>query len=79
LSLGKKIFQGKGSFNLNINDIFYTGITRSEANYGNIVYNLKSKYDSRNVRLNFSYRFGNSKIDVRRRSVGSEEEQRRSQ
>ncbi|TDO20892.1 outer membrane beta-barrel protein [Pedobacter duraquae] len=79
LSFGKKILQGKGNLNLSINDIFYTGTTRSEANYGNIVYNLKSKYDSRNIRLNFSYRFGNSKIDVRKRSVGSEEEQRRNQ
>jgi len=79
LSFGKKIFQGKGSLNLNINDIFYTGVTRSEANYGNIVYDLKSKYDSRNIRLNFSYRFGNSKIETRKRSVGSEEEQRRNQ
>lgn len=79
LSFGKKILHGKGNLNLNINDIFYTGITRSKANYGNIVYDLKSKYDSRNIRLNFSYRFGNSKIDVRRRSAGSEEEQRRNQ
>lgn len=77
LSFGKKIFNGKGNLNLNINDIFYTGITRTEANYGNIVYYLKSKYDSRNVRLNFSYRFGNSKIDIKKRSAGSEEEQRR--
>jgi len=79
LSFGKKIFQGKGSLNLNINDIFYTGIARSEANYGNIVYDLKSKYDSRNIRLNFSCRFGNSKIEIKKRSAGSEEEQRRNQ
>lgn len=79
LSFGKKILHGKGNLNLNINDIFYTGITRSEANYGNIVYDLKSKYDSRNVRLNFSYRFGNSKIEIKKRSAGSEEEQRRNQ
>lgn len=79
LSFGKKIFQKKGNLRLNLNDIFYTGITRSEANYGNIVYNLKSKYDSRNVRLTFSYLFGNSKIDIKKRNAGSEEEQRRNQ
>lgn len=79
LSFGKKILNGNGELNLNINDIFYTGITRSEANYGNIFYNLKSKYDSRNVRLNFAYRFGNSKLDVKRRNAGSEDEQRRNQ
>jgi hypothetical protein len=79
LSFGKNIWEGKGSLSLNVNDIFYTGITRSQANYGNINYDVKSKYDSRNVRLNFSYRFGNSKIDIKKRSAGSEEEQRRTQ
>lgn len=77
ISAGKKIFNGNGNLSLNVNDIFFTGLTRSEANYGNVVYNLKSRYDSRSVRLNFSYRFGNSKIDSKKRSSGSDDEQKR--
>jgi hypothetical protein len=54
-------------------------MTRSEAQYGNVDYNLKSKYDSRSVRLKFTYNFGNSKVDVRNRTSGSADEQRRNQ
>lgn len=79
LSGGKKILNGKGNLSLSINDIFFTAITRSKAHYSNVDYDLTSKYDSRNVRLNFTYNFGNSKVDVRKRSSGSADEQRRNQ
>ncbi|MDB5091340.1 MAG: hypothetical protein JWR09_5334 [Mucilaginibacter sp.] len=79
ISGGRKVVKGKGNLSLNINDIFFTGITRSEASYANVKYNIKSKYDSRNIRLNFSYTFGNSKVDVRKRNSGSADEQKRNQ
>jgi iron complex outermembrane recepter protein len=79
LSGGKKIWNGKGTVSLNVNDIFFTGIQRAEARYGNVNYNNRSQYDSRNFRLNFTYNFGNAKIEVRRRSPGSTDEQRRTQ
>jgi len=79
LSGGRKVLNGKGNLSLSINDIFFTGLTRSEAQYGNLDYNLKSKYDSRSIRLKFVYDFGNSKVDVRNRSSGSADEQRRNQ
>ncbi len=77
LSGGRKVLNGKGNLSVSFNDIFFTAITRSEAHYGNVDYDLKSKYDSRSVRLNFTYNFGNSKVDVRKRNSGSAEEQRR--
>lgn len=79
VSAGKKLFNGNGNLSLSVNDIFFSGYTRSKANYGNIVYDLFSRYDSRSVRLNFSYRFGTAKIDLKKRNSGSEEEQRRNQ
>jgi len=79
ISGGRKILNGKGNLSLQANDVFFTGITRSEANYGNVNYDLKSKYDSRRFRLSFSYNFGNSKIAVRNRNSGSADEQRRTQ
>ena len=78
-SAGKKIWKGNGNLGISINDIFFTGITRSLRNYGNIDYSVKSKYDSRSIRLNFSYRFGNARIEGRKRNSGSDEEQRRNQ
>lgn len=79
ISAGKKILKGNGNLGISINDIFFTGITRSLRNYGNIDYTVKSKYDSRSIRLNFSCRFGNARIEGRKRSSGSDEEQRRNQ
>jgi hypothetical protein len=79
VSGGRKVLNGKGNLSLSINDVFFTAITRSEAQYGNVDYNLKSKYDSRSVRLKFTYNFGNSKVDVRNRTSGSADEQRRNQ
>jgi len=79
ISGGKKVLKGKGNISISTNDVFFASIQRSEAHYGNVDYDLKSKYDSRNIRINFSYRFGNSKVDVRNRTSGSAEEQRRNQ
>ncbi|MXV15967.1 outer membrane beta-barrel family protein [Hufsiella ginkgonis] len=78
LSGGKKVLKGKGSFSFSINDIFFTGVQRSRANYGNVNNETRSRYDSRNVRLSLSYNFGSAKVDVRKRNSGSAEEQRRS-
>lgn len=78
LGAGKNILKGKGSLSLSINDIYYGSITRSETRYGNVNYDTYSKYDSRNVRLNFSYSFGNSQVKIRKRAAGSTEEQNRS-
>lgn len=78
-TIGKGLWKNKATLSLAVNDIFFTSITRSEANYGNVNYNLRSQYDSRNFRLRFNYRFGNSKIELRKRNSGSTEEQGRTQ
>lgn len=78
-TIGKGLWKNKATLSLAVNDIFFTSITRSEANYGNVNYNLRSQYDSRNFRMRFNYRFGNSKIEMRKRSSGSTEEQGRTQ
>jgi hypothetical protein len=77
VSGGTKVLKGKGTLSLSINDIFFTGIQRSQTNYGNVHFDNRSQYDSRNFRLNFTYRFGNAKLDVRNRTSGSADEQRR--
>ncbi|WP_316796328.1 outer membrane beta-barrel protein [Pedobacter agri] len=78
LAAGKSILKGKANISLTLNDIYYGSVNRSETRYGNVDYNTYSKYDSRNVKLNFTYNFGNSQIKIRRRTSGSIEEQGRS-
>lgn len=77
LGAGKNILKGKASLSISLNDIYYGSITRSETRYGNVDYDTYSKYDSRNIRLNFNYNFGNSTVKIRRRTSGSIEEQNR--
>jgi len=77
VSGGTKVLNGKGSLSLSINDIFFSGIQRSQTNYGNVHFDNRSQYDSRNVRLNFTYSFGNAKLKLRDRTSGSADEQRR--
>lgn len=75
----KSIFEGKGSLKLSGNDLLYT------RRGSGIINNLRqtdadwnSKYDSRNVTLTFSIRFGKSTSNKEKyNSSGSESEQRR--
>lgn len=77
LAAGKNIMNGKANISLMLNDIYYGSVTRSETRYGNVDYDTSSKYDSRNVKLNFTYNFGNSPVKIRKRTSGSTEEQGR--
>lgn len=77
ISGGKDILKGKGTLSVSANDIFFTGITRSYASYGNVNYELRSQYDSRNFKLTFNYNFGSTTVKIRRRTSGSAEEQKR--
>ncbi|RZJ87923.1 MAG: TonB-dependent receptor [Chryseobacterium sp.] len=79
MSVGKKLLQGRANLTLNCNDVFFTSITKSSASYGNVDYNLKSRYDSRNIKVGFNYSLSSGKMETRRRSSGSVEEQRRNQ
>ena len=79
INAGKSILNGKGNLSLALNDIFFTGVTRTTGQYGNVDYQVKSKYDSRNIRLSFSYRFGKTSGNTRKHSSGSEYEQGRTQ
>lgn len=77
LSGGKSIFQNKGNLSFSFNDIFFTNITRSKASYSNLDMTIHSKYDSRSFRINFTYKFGQSKYGYQNRTPGSNEEQHR--
>ncbi len=77
--LQKKILDGKGNIKLAVNDILYTrrgdgiinNLQRTDADWN-------SKFDSRNVAINFSYRFGkNTSTKKKYNSSGSDNEQRR--
>lgn len=77
LGIKKKILDGKGDLKLNVSDIFRSQIWAGESNYAGFYMNATGGYESRQVRLNFTYRFGNSAVKSEGHKTGSEEEKSR--
>jgi hypothetical protein len=75
----KRLADGRGTLRLSADDIFQTNLWRSNTDIPGI--NLKNEYfydfSSRNVKLTFTWNFGNSKIESVSVRSGSEEEQNR--
>ncbi len=73
--LQKQILKKKGTIKLNVNDIFRTQRFRGTYEMANRDLGLRTGWDSRQVRLTFSYRFGNTNVkEARNRKTGLEDE-----
>lgn len=76
--LQKSFLNKKANLKLNVNDIFNMMRFRGVINYQGQDFNIRSKWESRQARLTFTYRFGNENIKpIRKRTTGTEEEQNR--
>jgi iron complex outermembrane receptor protein len=76
----KTAFQGKGTFRLNMTDIFWTNRPKAVITYDNYIEKWHAYRESRVANFSFTYRFGNNKVQqARRRTTGSEEERQRAQ
>jgi outer membrane receptor protein involved in Fe transport len=75
----KTILKGKGTVRLNMTDIFWTNLPKATITYkGSYIENWHAYRDTRVANLNFTYRFGNNKVQsARRRTTASEEERQR--
>lgn len=79
MGLQKKIWSGRGNVRLSVTDIFFT------APWGGVTdvipglrMTARGQWESRQVRLNFSYRFGNKEVkSARQRETGLESEKNR--
>lgn len=78
-SLGgsKQILKNKGTIRLNIRDPFWIQKFSGYTKFDNIDAKIQSKWDNRQVSLNFTYRFGKSTGPQKKRSSASQEEQNR--
>jgi iron complex outermembrane recepter protein len=78
IGVQKNILAGRGTFRLVVNDVFNTQRWAQTVNNGALNMSTYRKWESRNVGINFSYRFGNQKIKKEReRSTGNEAENSR--
>lgn len=78
LGASMKVLKNKGSVKLNVSDIFRTNYFRGDFNNAGRYTAVASRWDSRQVRLSFNYRFGNTNVKAARtRQTGLEAEQSR--
>lgn len=76
--LSKSMMNDKATLKFNINDIFNTMQFRGNIDFAGISADVENKWESRQARLTFSYRFGSNEVKpVRRRRGASSNEQSR--
>lgn len=74
----KKLMNDKATVKLNVNDVFWSNRFNGSFIFNDIDVQVVNKWESRVIRLNFSYRFGNSKVAAaRQRRTGLEDEKSR--
>jgi hypothetical protein len=78
LGIQKTVLNKRGVFRLNAQDVLYTSNPDVFIKYGDLDIVVRPRQDSRVVRLNFTYRFGNMSIKgARERATGLEAEKSR--
>ena len=78
LGLQKSVWEKKGTFRLNVSDLFWMNKFRGRAQFQDIDLRVHSTWPSRQVRLTFTYNFGNQNVKgARQRNTGSDDLQQR--
>ncbi len=74
VGLSKNMLKDKATLKLTVNDIFKTMRFQGTSDFAGQTVNVLNTWQSRMFRVNFSYRFGNTKVKVRNRETGLTEE-----
>ncbi|OYU56629.1 MAG: TonB-dependent receptor [Chitinophagaceae bacterium BSSC1] len=77
MGVGKSWKDKPWSFRVSVTDIFNTQRWKQEVDFGNVHYQYLRKWESRNLRLQVTYKFGKSKFSKRDRELGSVSEEDR--
>ncbi|NCI49638.1 TonB-dependent receptor [Sediminibacterium roseum] len=73
--LSKQIMQGKGSIKVSVSDPFNTLKFRGNINFSGQRTELVQQGETRQIRINFNYRFGNNGVKAARQRANSTEEE----
>jgi len=77
MGVGKSWKDKPWSLRVSITDIFNTQRWKQEVDFGNVHYQYLRKWESRNLRLQVTYKFGKTKFSKRDREIGSASEEGR--
>ncbi len=76
----KTIFKGKGNVKASVTDIFRTMRWAGSSNFSGQFNEASGRWESRQFRINFSYRFGNSQVKAaRQRKTGLDDDKKRAE
>lgn len=76
----KSIFKKKGNIKISYTDIFKTQLFRGVSDFGGAYLDISGRSESTQLRINFTYRFGNNQVKAaRQHKSGLEEENNRIQ
>jgi iron complex outermembrane recepter protein len=72
IAVKKNILNDKGSIRLTLTDVFNTQQWRQEVQFANMDFTYRRKWESRGVRLQFSWSFGKTKFQARERDTNQD-------
>lgn len=74
----KTLFKGKGNIKASVSDIFRTLTWKGSSNFAGQLLIASGNFESRQFKINFSYRFGSNQVKAsRNRKTGTEDESKR--
>jgi hypothetical protein len=71
-SVKKTVLKEKGSLRLTFTDIFNTQQWKQTVQFANMDFSYRRKWESRGIRLQFSWSFGKSKFQARERETNQD-------
>src|SRR6187200_1041554 len=79
-SLQKQVMKGKATIKASVSDLFHTMRFRATSDFAGQSTMFTSRWESRQFKLNFNFRFGNNGVKpARQRSGGADDELKRTQ
>lgn len=74
----KKIWQDRGTLKISVSDIFKTQAWAGENSFGDLAMKANGGWESRQLRINFTYSLGNTNVkEQRKRTTGLQDEAKR--
>ena len=78
LAIQKSFLEDKLSFRMSMSDIFFSSPWRGDTQFGEVLIQGSGGWESRQIRVNLNYTFGNKQVkSARRRKTGAEDESNR--
>lgn len=77
IGIQKKLFNNRANLKVSVSDVFKTNKWHGVSRFGALYMNINGGWDSRRLKVNFTYQLGNNQVKSRNRRTGLEDEQNR--